>query len=465
MGETLSQLSFAFLLLWGLVLAATIFRHTVPGVRDIFVPVSLLAGFLGLLLGPQVLGNLCDALDFERFADGLIPESVLDIWKELPGLFITVIFASLFLGKPIPRVRKMWQQAGPQIMLGHSLAWGQYVVGIALTLFILTPFWNAHPVTGALLEISFVGGHGTVAGMEEAFAELGFAEATDIGLGLATVGVIAGSLLGTVLVNWAARKKIINLKKDDESEAGADKDTASQRAKWLRTFSVHLALIGVAIVIGWALQQLLIWTEENTWGDRIELSRYTPLFPLAMIGALIVQVALDRMGLGETLDRKLVNRISAGSLDILITSALATLSLAAIGEFLVPFLLLALAAITWNVVGFLVLAPRMIPKHWFERGAGDFGQSIGMAALGLLLIQLADPQNRSGAKQSFGYKQVLFEPIVGGGLFTAAAAPLIVQVGSGWMLGGTLILTTAFIAGGLRLRRTRVQSLNGDGHD
>lgn len=453
MEETLSQLSFAFLLLWGLVLVATLFRHMVPGVRDVFVPVSLVAGFLGLLLGPQVLGNLFEALGFTKLSGGLIPDRVLDVWKELPGLFITVIFASLFLGKPIPRVRTMWQQAGPQIMLGHSLAWGQYVVGIALTLFLLTPFWDAHPATGTLLEISFVGGHGTVAGMSDAFTELGFEEAVDIGMGLATVGVIAGAVLGTILVNWATRKKIINLKKEDESEIGADKEPEPKKAQWLRTFSVHLALIGVAIVIGWLLQQLFIWAEENTWGDRIELFRYMPLFPLAMIGALIVQVSLDRFGLGETLDRKLVNRISAGSLDILITSALATLSLAAIGGFLVPFILLALAAITWNVVGFLYLAPRMIPKHWFERGAGDFGQSIGMAALGLLLIQLADPQNRSGAKQRFGYKQVLFEPVVGGGLFTAASAPLIVQVGSVWVLIGTFILTAAFIAGGLWLFR------------
>jgi glutamate:Na+ symporter, ESS family len=52
-------------------------------------------------------------------------------------------------------------------------------------------------------------------------------------------------------------------------------------------------------------------------------------------------------------------------------------------------------------------AVRALVNDWFQRGSGDFGQSIGMAALGLLLIRLADPHDRSRAAERFGYKQVL----------------------------------------------------------
>ncbi|MCC5794467.1 MAG: sodium:glutamate symporter [Chromatiales bacterium] len=453
MEEILTQIATAFFYLLVLILVGTVIRHTLPGIRDIFVPVSLISGFIGLLIGPQVLGRALAWTGQEQLSGGLISSSVLEVWEVLPGLFITVIFACLFLGKPVPGLRKMWHQAGPQILLGHTLSWGQYVIGIALTLFLLTPVWGLHPSTGALLEISFVGGHGTVAGMRESFAELGFEEGTDLGLGLATVGVVAGALIGTVLVNWAARRKIIKIDSKEDSESASSAGSKDSGSKWPRTLSVHLALIGIAIAVGWVLQQALIWTEDQLWGHRIELFQYMPLFPLAMIGALLVQIGLDRFGLGEIVHRGLINRISAVSLDILITAALATLSLAVIGEFFVPFMILAAAAILWNVGGFLFLAPRMIPRHWFERGSGDFGQSIGMAALGLLLIQLADPHNRSHAKERFGYKQVLFEPLVGGGLFTAASAPLIFQAGPGWVLAGTFLVTTAFMAAGFWLCR------------
>ncbi len=49
---------------------------------------------------------------------------------------------------------------------------------------------------------------------------------------------------------------------------------------------------------------------------------------------------------------------------------------------------------------------------------GDFGQSMGMTASGLLLMKIADPENRSPALESFGYKQLMFEPVVGGGDFS-----------------------------------------------
>ena len=453
MEESVIQIVLALFYLLSLVLIATLIRHGVPGVRDVFVPVSLISGTLGLLIGPQVLGRIWAAWRDAEQASGLVSDDVLAVWSLLPGLFINVVFAALFLGKPIPGLRKMWLQAGPQIMLGHTMAWGQYVIGIALVLFWLAPVWGVHPAAGALLEISFVGGHGTVAGMRSAFEELDFAAATDLGLGLATVGIIAGAVIGTVLVNWAVRRKIVGLEKNDDVETGSAGDKPVPPSQWPRRLSVHWALIGVAIAIGWGLRHLLIWTENHTWGERIELFQYMPLFPLAMVGALLLQIILSRLGLADLVDRELVNRISALALDILVTAALATLSLAVIGAYWWPFVILGSAAIIWNVVAFLLLAPRMVPRDWFARGAGDFGQSIGMAALGLLLIQLADPHNRSQAKERFGYKQVLFEPLVGGGLFTAASVPLIAQVGAGPVLIGTTVITLVFLFGGFGLCR------------
>ena len=72
----------------------------------------------------------------------------------------------------------------------------------------------------------------------------------------------------------------------------------------------------------------------------------------------------------------------------------------------------------------------MIPKNWVERGIGDFGQSMGMTAAGLMLIRIVDTEGDAKAMEAFGYKQLLFEPFVGGGLMTAASVPLIYQFGA-----------------------------------
>lgn len=234
--------------------------------------------------------------------------------------------------------------------------------------------------------------------------------------------------------------------------------------------SMHLGVVGLAIAIGWVLREALLWLEANTWGGEggVTLIAYIPLFPLAMIGGVIVQIVVEKTGQQHHISRRLMNRISGTALDFTIVAALATLSLTALGEHLVPFLLLAAAGILWNVLALIFLAPRVIPVGWFPRGVGDFGQSMGVTVTGLLLMRMADPQNESGALESFGYKQLLFEPIVGGGLFTAAAMPLMAEFGSGFVLSLTagmvvfwLVLGYVFFGRHIRRASTSVSVSKG----
>jgi glutamate:Na+ symporter, ESS family len=74
---------------------------------------------------------------------------------------------------------------------------------------------------------------------------------------------------------------------------------------------------------------------------------------------------------------------------------------------------------------------------------------MGVTVTGLLLMRVADPPNESGALESFGYKQLLFEPVVGGGLFTGASVALLAAFGSGTMLAVTAAVMVFWIAFGL----------------
>ncbi|MFW5453503.1 sodium/glutamate symporter [Thioalkalivibrio sulfidiphilus] len=439
---SLDQLFMALVLLGLLMLAGKWLRVHVALFGKLFLPSAILGGALGLLLGPQGFGALASLLsgDESRFATGLLPQASLEIWSGLPGLLISVVFAGLFLGKTIPGPRAIWRRAGPMVAHGQTLAWGQYVIGLSLALLLLTPVFGVSPMAGALIEIGFEGGHGTAAGLAGTFRELGFENGADLALGLATVGVVAGVLLGTILVNWGVRSGRLDIEEAQrmDTERFSDHDERESvprfsRARSIDPLSIHLGFFALAIAIGWLILQGLIWVESVTWNrgaDGLALMEHIPLFPLAMVGGVLVQVALMRLGHAKFLDRGLVNRISGAALDVLIISALATLSLEAVGSHIWTFLILAVAGIAWALFGFLVLAPRMFPKDWFPMGLANFGQGIGMTVIGLLLVRMADPDNRSGAMESFGYKQLLFEPVVGGGLFTALSLPLIYHFGA-----------------------------------
>jgi glutamate:Na+ symporter, ESS family len=452
------------------VVAGTWLRARIPLFRRLFLPASVIGGTLALLVGPQGLGRLAAALDGpEWLASGLLPAAVLEVWADLPVLLISVVFAALFIGKRIPGLRDIWQVAGPQVALGQSIAWGQYVVGISIGLLVLAPMFGMDPVAGALIEIGFEGGHGTAAGLAGTFEEFGFAEGADLALGLATVGLLAGVLIGTAIINWGVQTGRIALDRsgdpvevarestDDDLDDLDDREAADARgtdgaARATDPLSVHLGFVAIAIGIGWLLLQALAALELATWGgdDGLELLVHLPLFPMAMIGGVLLQLALDRTERDHVVDRRLINRIAGASLDLIIVAALGTLSLEAIGGNLGPFVVLAVAGIAWNVGAFLVLAPRIVPRYAYERGLGDFGQSMGMTVTGLLLMRIADPPNRSGGLEAFGYKQLLFEPVVGGGLFTAASVPLIAQLGPVPVLLGTGALLAFWVVVGLR---------------
>jgi glutamate:Na+ symporter, ESS family len=464
--DGVAEVALALAFIAVLLVAGAWIRSQVAALRKLFLPSSVIAGVLGLFIGPGVLGSLAEAWGGPAWlADGLIPPEVLEVWSELPVLLISVVFAGLFLGKEIPGIRRIWRLAGPQVSLGQSIAWGQYVVGIILGIAVLSPLFGMDPIAGALIEIGFEGGHGTAAGLAPVFEEFGFSEGADLALGLATVGLVSGVLIGMAIINWAIRTGRIDTEQvedlverarsegDDLDDIEGREPVIAEDDRGTEPLSIHLGLIAMAVGIGWLMLQAFIWVEQATWGggdEGLELFVHVPLFPLAMVGGVVLQLVLDRVRTERRVDRGIVNQVTGTALDFIIVAALATLSLEAIGGNLGPFVILAAAGIVWNVFAFLYLAPRIVPEYPYQRGLGDFGQSTGMTVTGLLLLRVADPGNRSGGMEAFGYKQLLFEPVVGGGLFTAMSVPLIAQLGPLPVLGITLGLFAFWVVLGMR---------------
>lgn len=338
---------------------------------------------------------------------------------------------------------------------GQTIAWGQYVVGILIVLLVLVPVFDIHPIAGSLIEISFQGGIGTATGLSSTFESLGFAEARDLGVGMAIIGLTSGLILGIVIINWGVKNgKTSLLESPDKASTkqlkglfdnipSAGKKTT--RASAIETLSIHIAIIAAAIFIGFLILKILQVLENHTWGAVTDftLMEHFPLFPLALVGSVIVQKLMDKFLDYPIVSHKLIKRINGFALDFMVVSAIASLSLSIIAEHILPFLILAAVGIGWNLFAFFFIAKRILPNYWFERGICDFGQSMGMTALGLLMIRISDPENKSPALDGFAYKQILFEPIVGGGIFTAASGPLIAQ----WGMVPVLILTGCLTLG------------------
>ena len=401
--------SLCFLLVVGKAL-----RVKLAFLQRLYLPSSVIGGLVGLVVLTALGKN--------------VPAEVTGGMRAIPGFLINVIFATLFLGAATPRFREVIRFAFPQLCLGQIIAWGQYVVGLGLAGFVFVRWCGVPAAFGNLLEIGFEGGHGTVGGMASAFADYGWADGVALGYTVATVGMIIGIVLGMALIQWAHRRGYVK-----EVRAFEDRSLHERRgihAKDSRpsagrqtvvcdsidSLAWHVAIVGLSVLVGWGIHCC------------IPMKGF-PLFPLCMIGGVFIMLVARWLKFDLLLDRVQMERISGAALDFLVVSAVATIRLEVVVANWIPLTVLCIGGTVWTVLCVVCIAPKIFRDAWFERAIAEFGQVTGVTATGLMLLRTVDPENKTPAAMSFGYKQLLHEPIMGGGLWTALALTLVYRFG------------------------------------
>ncbi|MDR1300565.1 MAG: hypothetical protein LBK50_02550 [Candidatus Nomurabacteria bacterium] len=423
-----------------------------PGVRRFYLPASLIAGFLLLVLGPQIAGHW--------LPDYQIPSHFYDAWFEAPAILINVVFACLFLARPLIPLKEIGKMAGPQIAFGQMIAWGQYLFGGLVVLLILMPLFDVPPFTASLLEISFEGGHGTVSGMSGVFDSFGFAEGRVIARGLATASLVTALVAGTLLINWAKRRGYFTHDGVIKHFRGKiyykelvhelrHKGVTMRENMTIKNICKSLFLTATAIAVGVVVYEGLSWLDELFLTPLdFHIMPYLPLFIFCMFGGIVVNLVCQKLHV--TVSREMNTIISELALAVLIMTAVGSMSLDFITHDAGTFGVLYLTGVIWIAFAALFLARKMFSAHWFQNAIISFGQSMGMTATGLLFAEMVDPKNETNAVESFGYKQMFFEFLMGGGIVTALSMPMIKLVGLwpftiacgvicvGWLLLGLL---------------------------
>src|SRR5262245_38304537 len=137
---------------------AALIRRLSSPLRALFVPTAVIGGFLILALGPEGLGRVTGG-------HGLFSETTFGVWLALPGLLINVMASSLLLGVHLPPIKTIWSISGPHVIMAGAMSAGQFAVGSILVLLLLTPIFGLDHKAGVLIELSFAGGHGTLAAL------------------------------------------------------------------------------------------------------------------------------------------------------------------------------------------------------------------------------------------------------------------------------------------------------------
>ena len=399
------------------------------------LPIAVICGILGILIGPYGLLNL-------------LSKETTDIWEASLTPLLSLVFATLMLGRPVPTLKGLIKPILNQFLLALSLGFGQFFVGGLVVKYFLSQSIDVNPLMSCLIEVGFEGGHGAASIIGNNFVKMGFPEGLDLGLAMATMGLLSSSLIGSIFIFIGNILNLTNQQNISEKMYSNESIYKFKLISDLKILITNLGLAGLAIIIGLLLNQILRFISLFLGPFSKEIIYSLPVFPLILIGSLLVRYLLEKTEKTTFISQILQREMGILSTDLLIFAAMASLNLSTVLGNWFPILLLTLVGLIWNILCIIFYAYFVFDEYWFEKGLVEFGNSTGVVASGLLLLRLADPNNISKTLPIFTSKQLFAQLLLSGGFFTVLSPILLSRIGLDYWIEicASLAFIISFIA-------------------
>ena len=413
--QLLTQLLQALSLLSVLLLIGTFLRAKVKLFQSLYLPASVIGGFIGMIISPEILG---------RFSNYSISEEWIKTYSLLPGILSVPIFAAIPLGMFLnssnnSNEKKSIKSLYPsKVLICFGLfqcaAMTQSAIGYATNMFFskINPQLNMYRTFGYELSAGFAGGHGLAAATGKLLEGFGIPQweiAQGVALTTATIGLIGGIVFGIIFINLAVRKnktkiiKRINDNADKSVEVGYNKDINKQNSLGRETFlsssietiTFHLAIIFT--VCGIAYIVLNFVKKMNIAGLNV-----LPVWTYSMIIMFALNFIIKKLNLVWMVDAKVKAKIMGTLSDFAIVSAMTSLPIKAIINYIAPITVMC-------ILGFIITYLLVFPlnsfffkeDYSFERAIISWGTLTGVLITGMTLLKICDPEYKSPALSEF----------------------------------------------------------------
>jgi len=402
------------------LLAATVIRSRVPFFQKYLIPNALTAGFI-LLMFYNFIGA---ALNLHT-----------DFLGELVYHLLNISFISMTLRrtvKPATAARKRIFPTAVGVLSQYAL---QCVFGLLITfLLIQTIFPDLFPAFGFLLPLGFVLGPGQAYAIGGGWEAFGFTGAGSTGLTFAAVGFLYGCFGGVFMINWGLKKGWIH---EDEVKKIRQKGVKSgllgrkanlpvgsrntTETEAIDSMTFHAAVVFCVYLLSYGLLTLLtvLLGFLGNLGTELAVNLWGINFIFSAIIAMLVKFVMQKLDIHYVLDNGSLTRISGLSVDLMVTAAIAAISLVVVGQYWLPILILTTVG---GLLAFYTLpwiTSRMFEDHQFFRSLILFGVSTGTMPTGLALLRVVDPDFESPVASDYMYAS---------GITFVLAIPLILSI-------------------------------------
>ena len=407
--QLLTQLLQALSLLSVLLLVGTFLRAKVKLFQSLYLPASVIGGFIGIIISPEILG---------RFSNYSISEEWIKTYSLLPGILSVPIFAAIPLGMFLNENKNIKSMYPSKVLICFGLfqcaAMTQSAIGYATNMFFskINPQLNMYRTFGYELSAGFAGGHGLAAATGKLLEGFGIPQweiAQGVALTTATIGLIGGIVFGIIFINLAVRKnktkiiKRINDNADKSMEVGYNKDINKQNSLGRETFlsssietiTFHLAIIFTVCGIAYIVLNLV--KKMNIAGLNV-----LPVWTYSMIIMFALNFIIKKLNLVWMVDAKVKAKIMGTLSDFAIVSAMTSLPIKAIINYIAPITVMC-------ILGFIITYLLVFPlnsfffkeDYSFERAIISWGTLTGVLITGMTLLKICDPEYKSPALSEF----------------------------------------------------------------
>ena len=328
----------------------------------------------------------------------------------IQNFFMLAFFTTIGLGASLKLLR-----LGGKVLILYFIFCGvlavfQNIIGVSIAKVL-----NIPPLLGLTAgSMSMEGGHGNAAAYGQTVQNMGIDSALTAALAAATLGLVAGGLIGGPVVKFLINK--YNLKPEHAEETTKDYSSVKSNS-YLRNrmtpttiFLLQFSIVAICMAIGSYL--------GNTFSDITNIN--IPVYVGAMFVAVIIRNISEYNNL-NLIDMKIIDSISDVSLSLFLSIALMSIQLTEIYQLALPLIIIVLAQVAFIVLFSVFVVFRGLGKNYDAAVmiGGFIGHGLGATPNAMANLDVIT--KKYGASP----KSYLVVPIVGAFLIDLLGVPIV----------------------------------------
>jgi len=397
------------LLFVSMIIANTL-RNTIPALRRLMIPSSVLGGFI-LLIANTLFKNC--------FHIELYQTSLLEI----------LTYHGLGLGFSAMALRNVEKKdnrsktgafdSGVTVVSTYLL---QAITGLIVTIalyFLIDSFF----ASGILLPMGYGQGPGQAYTWGHTYeGSYGFTNGTSFGLAVSSMGFMSASIGGVIYLSYMRRKG--RFSGETGKDASDETMTLDQYAgkneiplsESMDKFTIQVSLVFVAYILAFLFMKgVNVIVDAGVLGGlgkTVQSMIWGFQFLFGTIFAILVRTVLNTLRKKNFVRREyinnfMMNRISGFMFDIMVIASIAAIDLSAFltPSFIIPLSIICVLGAVGSYIYLRVICRRVFPMYEDEAFLSLYGMLTGTASTGAILLREVDPTFKSQASDNLVYHQ------------------------------------------------------------